>query len=105
MTKFVQQKYITSIGLSSLSTRGDKYNFRCPFCGDSKKNQRKKRGWLLWNEPFDTYIFSCHNCGINTNFDKMLEENFIDEYNLYEVKLELLDWKNTKVSTNHKYLS
>ena len=83
MTKFVQQKYITSIGLSSLSTRGDKYNFRCPFCGDSKKNQRKKRGWLLWNEPFDTYIFSRHNCGINTNFDKMLEENFIDEYNLY----------------------
>ena len=24
---------------------GDKINFRCPLCGDSKKSATKKRGW------------------------------------------------------------
>ena len=28
---------------------GDKYNGRCPFCGDSKKSLSKKRGWVYPN--------------------------------------------------------
>lgn len=35
-------------------------NFRCPFCGDSKKSKTKKRGWLyLKNGECSFYCFNC----------------------------------------------
>lgn len=37
------------------------YNFRCPFCGDSKKNKLKKRGWLYIRN--NQCSFYCYNCG------------------------------------------
>jgi 5S rRNA maturation endonuclease (ribonuclease M5) len=37
---------------------GNKYNFRCPFCGDSHKSQSKKRGWWY----LDNASFYCFNC-------------------------------------------
>lgn len=43
------------------NSRGN-YNFRCPICGDSKRNKRKKRGWLI--NKHGNYSFYCHNqCG------------------------------------------
>lgn len=40
---------------------GNKYNFRCPFCGDSHKSLSKKRGWWY----LDTSSYYCFNCGIS----------------------------------------
>lgn len=37
---------------------GNKVNFRCPFCGDSKKSLTKKRGWLY----LDSASYFCFNC-------------------------------------------
>lgn len=37
------------------------YKFRCPFCGDSKKNKRKTRGYFYPKD--DSVFFKCHNCG------------------------------------------
>ena len=38
------------------------YNFRCPICGDSKKNKFKKRGFVMYDKG--SWAFVCHNeCG------------------------------------------
>lgn len=38
------------------------YNFRCPICGDSKKNKNLKRGYVLYNRG--EWVYVCHNeCG------------------------------------------
>ncbi len=47
-------------------------NFRCPFCGDSKKNKWKARGYLF-SKPGGLF-YKCHNCNHSTNFGKLLEE-------------------------------
>lgn len=49
----------------------DLYNFRCPYCGDSKKNKLKARGYVY--RKSNDYFFICHNCGKSTTFAKFLE--------------------------------
>ena len=48
------------------------YNFRCPLCGDSKKNKRKTRGYL-YNIKADIN-FRCHNCGASMTFSNFLKQ-------------------------------
>jgi len=50
----------------------DLYNFRCPYCGDSKKNKLKARGYVY--RKSNDYFFICHNCGKSTTFAKFLEQ-------------------------------
>ena len=42
---------------------GDKYNFRCPFCGDSKRSMTKKRGFLYLSNA----TYHCFNCETDMN--------------------------------------
>ena len=63
------------------------YNFRCPYCGDSKKRQDKARGYFfrIQNEM----IFKCHNCGAGRNLANFLKDNNImlhDEYIMEKYK-------------------
>ena len=47
---FLDSKYIGLISarLDKIKkVKPDLYNFRCPYCGDSKKHKNKKRGYLL----------------------------------------------------------
>ena len=71
----VDAKYI-----SLLSTRLEKfkkvkptlYNFRCPICGDSKKNKNKTRGYIY---PVKANTnFKCHNCGASMSFNNFLKK-------------------------------
>ena len=49
--------------------QGDKIVFRCPICGDSKRNRLKKRGyWYTRNASFH-----CFNCDANMSGMKLLE--------------------------------
>lgn len=48
------------------------YNFRCPFCGDSRKNKLKARGYI-YRRKSDLF-YSCHNCGLSTSFGKFLQQ-------------------------------
>ena len=41
------------------------FNFRCPICGDSKKNKSKTRGYLYTIKA--DVNFRCHNCGASMN--------------------------------------
>ena len=50
----------------------DLYNFRCPICGDSKKNKSKTRGYLYSIKA--DINFRCHNCGASMTFSNFLKE-------------------------------
>jgi predicted RNA-binding Zn-ribbon protein involved in translation (DUF1610 family) len=63
--------------------KADLYNFRCPFCGDSKKNTLKSRGYVYRKK--NDYFYKCQNCGVGYtmfNFIKNLDENMAKEYSL-----------------------
>ena len=48
------------------------YNFRCPICGDSKKNKNKTRGYI-YSVKTNTN-FKCHNCGASLSFNNFLKQ-------------------------------
>jgi len=57
------------------------YNFSCFYCGDSKKNTRKARGFLFLKNG--KFIFKCHNCGIGKTFSGLLQDinpNLYDDF-------------------------
>lgn len=47
------------------------YNFRCPICGDSKKNKNKTRGYI-YSVKTNTN-FKCHNCGASMSFNNFIK--------------------------------
>ena len=47
-------------------------NFRCPICGDSKKNKNKRRGYLY--QKASGLFYKCHNCGMGTTISRFLEQ-------------------------------
>jgi len=60
--QWIDQKYITILSprLDLFKRVENNYNFRCPYCGDSKTNKFKTRGYLIQRDS--TYSFYCHNC-------------------------------------------
>ncbi|MCX8008302.1 MAG: hypothetical protein N3A54_01215 [Patescibacteria group bacterium] len=52
----------------SVKVPGKLYNFRCPFCGDSKKNPYKARGYFFEIPDKNTMGYKCHNCGVAYTF-------------------------------------
>lgn len=81
---FIDEKFIGMI-----SSRLEKfkivkpglYNFRCPICGDSKKNKSKSRGYLYLKKSDLNY--KCHNCGATSTFAyflKGIDESLYKEY-------------------------
>ena len=51
--------------------KADLYNFRCPICGDSKKNKSKTRGYLYAVKANTN--FKCHNCGASMSLNNFLK--------------------------------
>lgn len=45
-------------------------NIACPYCGDSHRDIRKKRG----NIYTDTYLYKCYNCSKTTSIKRFLED-------------------------------
>lgn len=61
---------LLSARLDRFKRVGGNFNFRCPICGDSKKNRAKARGWIL--SSGDKTRFYCHNCNASMRFSKFL---------------------------------
>lgn len=57
------------------------YTFRCPYCGDSKKNKNKTRGYLY--QVKTDYNFKCHNCGESRSFTYFLKDRDRQLYDQY----------------------
>lgn len=59
------------------------WNFRCPICGDSRRNKLKARGYFY--EVKSNIVFKCHNCGVGMslgNFLKTVANDLYEEYKL-----------------------
>jgi hypothetical protein len=68
---------------------GNNANFRCVFCGDSKKSKRKARGYLI--ESSTGYYYACHNnCGATGKpfwmFLKEFDYSLYNDYTLERLK-------------------
>ncbi len=71
----VDSKYIGLVSSRLLKFKRVKpnlYNFRCPICGDSKKNKSKTRGYLYAIKA--NVNFRCHNCGASMSFSNFLKQ-------------------------------
>jgi hypothetical protein len=60
---------------------GDKYNFRCNICGDSKKNKTKKRGYILKNR--NPWVYYCQNCQASMSVTRWLKTYFPEYWKEY----------------------
>ena len=87
---YLDSKYISlvSIQLEKFERKNAKtYNFRCPYCGDSKKYRNKARGYFF--QVKNDFVYKCHNCGIGrtfTNFLKDQSPSLHDQYVLERYK-------------------
>ena len=87
---YIEQKYLllASSRLQQFKRKGDYlWNFRCPYCGDSKTNKTKARGYVFRKES--NLIYKCHNCGHGTNmpnFIKDRDQKLYSEYCLEKFK-------------------
>jgi len=74
MSSYIDIKYLNIISpqLQKFKKKSDNlWNFRCPYCGDSKKNKTKARGFVY--KKNNDLFFKCHNCGVGTTVGKMIE--------------------------------
>src|SRR5210317_1341567 len=87
MSVYIDRKFIGLIQfrLEQFSQKNpDLYNFRCPYCHDSKKRKTKKRGYIY--RKGNDYFFRCHNCGEGTTFGNFLK--FVDPGSYKQYVLE-----------------
>lgn len=80
---WVEDKYVGMLSnrLERFSKKNEIYNFRCPICGDSKKDRSKARGYILKKKG--SYFYFCHNCGASLSFAdflKFVDVSIHDEY-------------------------
>lgn len=70
------------------------FNFSCWYCGDSKKNPKKARGYLYLKDT--SFLYHCHNCGKSTNLKTFLKDL---DYGLYKEYLkDTLSDSDVKIS-------
>lgn len=86
MALWLEQKYVNLLSprLEKFKKSGSAYCFRCPICGDSKKNKNKTRGYLVPSNK--GFFMTCHNCGVGMSLSKFIEK--LDPYLFQEYKLE-----------------
>ena len=74
MSTYIDIKYLNLIHpqLSMFKKKGDfLWNFRCPYCGDSKKSHTKARGFVYRKK--NDLFFKCHNCGVGTTLGNLVK--------------------------------
>ena len=87
MSVYIDRKFLSFVSskLEQFKQKNtDLYNFRCPYCGDSKKNKLKARGYVY--RKSNDYFFVCHNCGKSTTFGKFLQEIDGSTYRQYALE-------------------
>jgi len=84
--KYIDVKYLRLLSpqLNLFTDKGnDLFNFRCPICGDSERDQTRARGYVF---PADNrLIFKCHNCGDSRGIGNLLrsvDPRLADEYRM-----------------------
>jgi transcription elongation factor Elf1 len=101
MSLFVDKSYVTFLAnkLDKFSQKSEfLWKFRCPICGDSKKNKSKTRGYIYRKGDRDALSFQCHNCGESSTFKKFLEK--VDPGLYQQYKFETFADKKSVFDTN-----
>lgn len=92
MSLYIDKKYVSLIApkLERFQQKKDYlWTFRCPECGDSKKNKHKTRGYFYRKK--ENLSFICHNCHASMSlgtFLKSLDPLIYREYQLERYKEE-----------------
>ena len=92
MSLYIDRKYVSLVStkLERFSQKNDYlWNMRCPFCGDSRKNKLKARGYFYRKQSNISYL--CHNCGSSMslgNFLKSQDPSLYQQYQLERFKNE-----------------
>ena len=84
---YIDAKFIGQVSykLRNFKKKADYYwNFSCPFCGDSKKNPLKARGYVFKHEQ--RLVYKCHNCGVGTNVGNLIKHLDPIVYNEYTLE-------------------
>lgn len=83
--QWLDAKYLSllSFRLRNFKKKGnDQWNFSCPYCGDSKSDKRKARGYVFQRKG--KYRFYCHNCNVPgidiPKLVKYVDPSLYDEY-------------------------
>jgi len=87
MSSYIDLKFINDLQsrLNLFKKKGDYlFNFRCPHCGDSKKNKTKARAYFY--RVKNDMLFKCHNCGEGQSFSNFLK--FVDSKKYEQYLLE-----------------
>lgn len=75
------------------------WNFSCPFCGDSQKNQLKARGYVFAKS--NSLLYRCHNCGVSTNAANLIKR--VDPELFKEYTLERFQESTTGNANNRSF--
>ena len=70
----VDSKYVRLVAFRLRNFKQKKdylWNFSCPVCGDSKKNQLKARGYVF--QKGTDLFYTCHNCAIGLSLGNLLK--------------------------------
>jgi hypothetical protein len=81
---YVDTKYLNLISpmLPLFKKKGDNlWNFRCPYCGDSKKNRTKARGFVFRKK--NDLFFKCHNCSVGASLGNLIKHVDLKTYEDY----------------------
>ena len=101
MSVYIDRKYLSFISAQLQQfkqKKEDLFNFRCPYCGDSRKNKLKARGYVY--RKSNDYFYVCHNCSKSTTFAKFLEH--VDGTTYKQYILERYSAGQTGYGTNTK---
>ena len=94
MSLIIDRKYISVVSTKLEKFKQKKnylWNFRCPLCGDSKKQKTKTRGYFYKAKSNPNMSFMCHNCGSSMsfgNFLKTFDHNLYRQYQMERYKEE-----------------
>jgi len=105
MSLWIDIKYISIAGirLDRFKKKSDKlWNFRCIYCGDSKRDKNKARGFLFVHK--NSVFFKCHNCSHSTNLYKFLEHLDVSLANAYKLEKFTQNSSNTVIFKNESKL-
>ena len=86
MSIYIDRKYLLLVSSrlrNFKQKKDDLFNFSCPFCGDSKKNKLKSRGYIYRKN--NDYFYICHNCSVSTTFSKFLNNIDLEYFRQYSL--------------------
>jgi hypothetical protein len=73
LQSILNSRFLENRGKQKIRVYKDRINFACPICGDSMKNNYKKRGNFILTGKYKGF-FKCHNCGSSMRIDRFFRD-------------------------------